>query len=137
MSFFHSLVIVLLYFMVAVSQKPHSYVWKNPAKGICLTITIVTGIMAQIKARQFWKNCTNCGSTMITISENSIKEMSLRLFEIGQPVMVWNHAHHKFEPKYLLDYRVLQILNDSTLLLVNPDGKDRKTNINDVKLCSP
>ena len=25
-------------------------------------------------------------------------------FEVGKPVMVRNHAHHTFEPKYLLDY---------------------------------
>ena len=55
-------------------------------------------------------------------------------FEAGQPVMVRNHAHHTIEPKYLLDYRVLQILNDSTLLIVTPDGKERKMSINDVKL---
>ena len=40
-----------------------------------------------------------------------------------------------FEPKYLLDYRVLQILNDSALLLITPDGKERKMNIN-VTPCS-
>ena len=50
--------------------------------------------------------------------------------------MVKNHAHHTFEPKYLLDYRVLKLLNDSTLLLVTPNKKERKTNINDVKPCS-
>ena len=49
--------------------------------------------------------------------------------------MVKNYAHHAFEPKYLLDYRVLKICNDSTLLLGMPNGKERKTNINDFKLC--
>ena len=48
--------------------------------------------------------------------------------------MVKNHAHHTFEPKYLLDYRVLKILNDRTLLLIMPYGKER--NVNDVKPCS-
>ena len=50
--------------------------------------------------------------------------------------MVKNHAHCTFESKYLLDYRVLTILNDSIPFLVTPNGKERKTNINDVKLCS-
>ena len=50
--------------------------------------------------------------------------------------MVRNHANHTFEPKYLLDYRVVQILKDSTLLLKTPDGNERKTNISDVELCS-
>ena len=35
-----------------------------------------------------------------------------------------------------LDYSVLQMLNDSTLLLVTPDGKERKTNSSDAKPCS-
>ena len=46
--------------------------------------------------------------------------------------MVKNYAHHTFEPKYLLVYKVLNIINDSTLLLITPKGKERKTNINDV-----
>ena len=36
----------------------------------------------------------------------------------------------------MLDYEVLQILNDGTLLLVTPDGTESKMNITDVKLCS-
>ena len=47
--------------------------------------------------------------------------------------MVKNHSYHTFEAKYLLDYRILKILNDSTLLIVTPNGKERKTNIYDVK----
>ena len=31
-------------------------------------------------------------------------------FEINQPVMVKNHAHHTFKPKYLLDCKVLKYL---------------------------
>ena len=44
-------------------------------------------------------------------------------------VMVMNHAHHTFEPKYILDYRVLKVLNDSTLLLTMLNEKERKTKI--------
>ena len=51
--------------------------------------------------------------------------------------MLKNHAHHSFKPKYLLDYKVLKILNDSTLLPVTINGKEWKTSINDVKPCSP
>ena len=50
--------------------------------------------------------------------------------------MVKNHACHTFEPNDLLDYKVLRMINDSTLLLITPNGKERKTNINDVKPCS-
>ena len=47
-------------------------------------------------------------------------------FEVGQSVMVRNHACHTFEPKFQLDYWVLQIPYDNTVLLVTPDGKERK-----------
>ena len=47
--------------------------------------------------------------------------------------MVKNYTHHTFEPKYLLDNRVLKIINRSTLLLVTPNGREYKTNINNVK----
>ena len=47
--------------------------------------------------------------------------------------MVQNCAHFTFEPKYLLDYKVLKILNDSTIFLITPNGKERKTNSNNVK----
>ena len=57
-------------------------------------------------------------------------------FKIGQVGMVKNHACHTFELKYLLDYRALKILNDSTLLLLTSNGKEKKTNINNVKPCS-
>ena len=57
-------------------------------------------------------------------------------FETGQLVMVKNHICHNFELNYLLDHRVLKILYDSTLLLATPSGKEKKTNVNDVKHCS-
>ena len=57
-------------------------------------------------------------------------------FQVGQPVMFRNHAHHTFELKYLPDYQVLQIPNDNILILVPSDDKERKININDVKQCS-
>ena len=48
----------------------------------------------------------------------------------------WRTVHHTFEQKYLLDYGVLKIFNDSTLLLVLLNEKESKTNINYVKPCS-
>ena len=47
--------------------------------------------------------------------------------------MVQNHAYQTFEPKYVIDYRALKVINKSTLLFVTPNGKECKTNINDMK----
>ena len=57
-------------------------------------------------------------------------------FEIGQVVMVRNHSCWTFEPKYLMVYRVLKIGFESILLLVTPNGKVFKMNINSVKPCT-
>ena len=40
--------------------------------------------------------------------------------------MIKNHAHHTFEPKYLLDYRALKILNNSTIFFIMPNGRKKK-----------
>ena len=56
--------------------------------------------------------------------------------EIGQLVKIKNCKHYTLEQTFLVDYKVLKILNDTTLLLITPNGKERKTNINDVKPCS-
>ena len=57
-------------------------------------------------------------------------------FKIGQPVMVKKHVCHTFEPKYLLDYKVLNTINERAILLTTPNGKERKININNLKPCS-
>ena len=64
------------------------------------------------------------------ISKNNPK------FESGQQVMVKKHACCTFKLQYLLDYKELKILNDSTLLLVTTNGKEKKTDINNFKPCS-
>ena len=38
-----------------------------------------------------------------------------------------------FDPKFISDYRILNIINKCTLLIQSPDGKTRKININDAK----
>ena len=50
--------------------------------------------------------------------------------------MVKHHARDTFEAKYLSDYSILCQVNEHTLLLLTPDGKEWKTNIGDVKPCT-
>ena len=38
-----------------------------------------------------------------------------------------------FDTKFISDYRILNIINECTLLIQSPDGKTRKININDAK----
>ena len=46
--------------------------------------------------------------------------------------MVKNHACHTFEPKYLLDYKILKYLMKAHSCSYHQMVEDRKTNINDV-----
>ena len=41
---------------------------------------------------------------------NCYKAKNSTTFEIGQAVLVKTHTHFTFKPKYLMDYRVLNVL---------------------------
>ena len=53
--------------------------------------------------------------------------------KIGQLVSIKNHTASTFQPKYLADHRVIKIVNDSTVIVSSPDGKEKKHNIHHVK----
>ena len=40
------------------------------------------------------------------------KHFKAHNFKIGQPIAVKNHLKNTFEPKFIADYRVLEIVND-------------------------
>ena len=44
-----------------------------------------------------------------------------------------NHHKDPFNPTYIYDHWVAEILNDSMVLLTTPDGKEKKCNIHHVK----
>ena len=54
-------------------------------------------------------------------------------FKVGQLIAVKNHLKSLFDPKFISDYRILDIINECTLLIQSPDGKTRKISINDTK----
>ena len=56
--------------------------------------------------------------------------------KIGQLVLVINHHKGPFNPAYIYDHWVAEILRDSMALLTTPDGKEKKCNIHDVELVS-
>ena len=56
--------------------------------------------------------------------------------KIGQLVLIKNHTASTFQPKYLADHRVIKIVNDSTVIVSSPDGKEKKCNIHHVKAIS-
>ena len=57
--------------------------------------------------------------------------------KIGQLVFVKDHHKGTFKPAYIYDHRVSGILNDSTVMLTTPDGKEKKCNIHHIKPITP
>ena len=57
--------------------------------------------------------------------------------KIEQLVLIKNHTASTFQSKYLADHRVLDILNDSMVIISSPDRKEKKCNIHHVKPISP
>ena len=48
-----------------------------------------------------------------------------------------NHNVTAFQLKYVADYRVIKIVNKSTVMVASPDSKERKCNIHHIKPISP
>ena len=57
--------------------------------------------------------------------------------KIGQLVIIKNHTASTFQPKYLADYRLIEIVNDSTVIVSSSDDMEKKCNIHHVKAVSP
>ena len=95
-------------------------------KGLILFAEICKLWLAHVKAlqenRQFKKN---------KVKKN--KHFRACDFKIGQLIAVKNHLRNTFESKFISDYRVLDIVNNHTLVIESPDGKTRWININDAK----
>ena len=74
---------------------------------------------------KLWKHRAGHLKELHQMNENSTEwsHNNSTKFEIGQSFMVKNHVHHTFKPMYLLDCKVLQILNDNTIMLITPNGK--------------
>ena len=61
------------------------------------------------------------------------KDFKSHNFKVGQLIAVKNHLKSMFDPKFISDCRILDIINECTLSIQSPDGKTRKININDAK----
>ena len=78
-----------------------------------------------------------CNSRQSKDPEEEKKFDNASDLKIGQLVLIKNHNTSTFQPKYLADYRVIKIVNDSTVIVSSLDGKERKCNIYHVKAISP
>ena len=52
--------------------------------------------------------------------------------KVGQLVFVKDHQKGTFDPSYVFDHRVAGIVNDSTVILTTPDGKEKRCSIHHI-----
>ena len=66
-----------------------------------------------------------------------LKKPPDRPLKVGDPVIVRNHVREMWDPKYLVDYRVVAFPSERQVEIAAPDGKTRKVNIQDVHFQYP
>ena len=83
-----------------------------------------------------WSACTEAleeNRQLKTEKVEKNKHFKAHDFKVVQLIAVKNHLRNNFESRFISDYRVLEIVNEHTLLVKSPDGKTRQININNAK----
>ena len=94
------------------------------------------GLIYFNKLRKLWLTHAKSLQENRLLKTNTLdhnKNFKSQHFKVGQLVSVKNHLKSMFDPKFVSDYRILDIINEYTLLIQSPDGKTRKININNAK----
>ena len=65
--------------------------------------------------------------------EDDIKYNKATDLKIGQLVLIKNNTGTVFDPKYIVDHRVICIVNESIVILQTPAGKEMRCNIHNLK----
>ena len=87
------------------------------------------GLIPFTKLRKLWSTHTKTLQENRSLKTNTLeynKNFKSHNFKVGQLKVVKNQLKGKFNPKFISDYQVLDIINEHTLLIQNPDGKTRK-----------
>ena len=94
------------------------------------------GLILFTQMRKLWLTHTKSLKENRLLKTNTLecnKNFKSHYFKVGQLVAVKNHLKSTFDPKFISDYRILNIIKEHTLLIQSPGGKTRKININDAK----
>ena len=94
--------------------------------------------LAVQKLRKMWKLHVKLpeGNRRADPTENR-KITKASDLKIGQLVFIKDHHKGTFDPTYIFDYRVSGKLNDSTVMLTTPDGKEKKCSFHHIKPITP
>ena len=127
-------------------ESPFLAFGRDPLKGrlshlqnYCRYLGTESGQLAVDKLKCMWRLHAElpCDSrqTKDPVEERKFNETSD--LKIGQLVLLKNHTMSTFQSKYLADHRVIKIVNDSTVIVFSPDGKEKKCDIHHVKSIFP
>ena len=97
------------------------------------------GIILFAKLRKLWLTHAKSLQENRLLKPNTLecnKNIMSQHFNVGQLIALKNHLKSTFDPKFVSYYRILNIINECTLLIQSPDDKTRKININDAKAVS-
>ena len=94
------------------------------------------GLILFTELRKFWSTHAKNLQENRLLKTNTLecnKNFKSHHFKVGQLIIVKNHLKGTFDPKFISDYLVLDIINECTLLVQSPNGKTRKIHVNDAK----
>ena len=105
----------------------------------CRYLGTEPGQLAVDKLKCMWKLQVEIlhDSRQINDPEEERKYDQVSNLKTGQLVLIKNHTTSTFQPKYLADHKVIKIVNDSTVIVSSPNGKEKKCNIHHIKAISP
>ena len=79
----------------------------------------------------------NYSESRQTEPETDREYSSTKNLKEGQLVLMKNHSAKAFQLKYLADYQIIKIINENTVIVVTPNGREQKGNIHHIKPITP
>ena len=109
----------------------------NSLQNYCRYIGDQPGWLAVQELWKMWKLHAKLLDKTEKWSQHKTKITEASNLKIGQLVFVKDHQKRTFYPSYIYDHRLVVILNDSTVVLTTPDGKERRCNVHHMKPMMP
>ena len=100
----------------------------------CRYVVDQPGWVAMQELRKLWKlHARLFMENRVTNPKDDRKVTRASYLKIGNLVFVENHQKGTFDPTFTFDHSVSSIVNESTVTLTTPDGKEKRCNIHHIK----
>ena len=84
------------------------------------------GLILFTELRKLWLTHAKSLQENRLLKNNTLecnKNFKSHHFKVGQLIVVKNHLKSTFDPKFISNYKILNTINECTLLIQGPDGK--------------